>query len=304
MRPKSGPRWASPSFRPALSRPQSLQGSQHLGDPDKVRCPCEVIRQRRETELSPHFLQTPHQEVALVHPLLDAAERVLDGLAPHPEYLGPRRQTFGHAVEHRLIGPTADPSISIRGATRFERAGPTSTGVAVIDQGVPLDLPVVAGFETLSAGAKIGVAARVVAKLFLAEQAIANRRPALWSSDIGVGYLPVPMVTEPVLVAARAEINTFVVPSHSRAVHFILSAIPRGGFSGGIAIHESGDALGVITSELLSEDGTDKVRFFTVLSIEEIVKCLEAHHLLPELQRQHRAELMRISSESRLPPKE
>ena len=45
----------------------------------------------------------------------------LDGLAPDPEYRGPRRQTFGHAIKHRLIGPTADPSVSIRGATRLER---------------------------------------------------------------------------------------------------------------------------------------------------------------------------------------
>ena len=37
------------------------------------------------------------------------------------------------------------------------------------DQGMPLDLRVVTGLETLSTGAKIGVAARVVAKLFLAE---------------------------------------------------------------------------------------------------------------------------------------
>jgi hypothetical protein len=32
---------------------------------------------------------------------------VLDGFAPHPEQFGPCRQTFGHAVEHRFIGPTA-----------------------------------------------------------------------------------------------------------------------------------------------------------------------------------------------------
>src|SRR5271163_2200314 len=99
---------------------------------------------------------------------------------------GRAAKTFGHAVEHRLIGPAADPSMGIRGATRFERAGPTGTGVAVTDQGVPLDLPVVAGFETLSAGAKIGVAARVVVKLFLAEQPMADRRPALRVSNVGI----------------------------------------------------------------------------------------------------------------------
>ena len=116
----------------------------------------------------------------------------------------------------------------------------------------------------------------------------------LWhlSDAIVLGYPPVPMVTTPVLVAARAEINTFVVPSHSRAVHFILSAIPRGGFSGGVAIHESGDALGVVTSELFSQGSTEKLGFFAVLSIEAIVKCLEAHGLLPEVQKQHHDAVM------------
>src|SRR6202790_5826207 len=51
---------------------------------------------------------------------------------------------------------------------------------------MPLDLRVVAGLETLSTGAKISGADRVVAKLFLAEQPMADRRPALWVSDIGV----------------------------------------------------------------------------------------------------------------------
>jgi len=106
------------------------------------------------------------------------------------------------------------------------------------------------------------------------------------------------MVAEPVLVAARAEVNTIVVPRHSRAVHFILSAIPRGGFSGGVAIHESGDALGVITSELRSDATTDKVGFFAVLSIEAIVKCLENYGILPEIQKQHRDSLLGFHTES------
>jgi hypothetical protein len=118
------------------------------------------------------------------------------------------------------------------------------------------------------------------------------------SDAIILGYPPVPMVAEPVLVAARAEVNTFVVPRHSRAVHFILSAIPRGGFSGGVAIHESGDALGVITSEFFSDATTDKVGFFAVLSIEAIVKCLENHGILPEIQKQHRDSLLGFHTQS------
>jgi hypothetical protein len=116
----------------------------------------------------------------------------------------------------------------------------------------------------------------------------------LWhvSDAIILGYPPVPMVNQPVLVAARAEINTFVVPRHAPAVHFILSAMPRGGFSGGVAIHENGDALGVITSSFLRDEEPEQLGFFAVLSIEAIVKCLERNHLYPDVQRQHHDEVL------------
>lgn len=115
----------------------------------------------------------------------------------------------------------------------------------------------------------------------------------LWhlSEAIILGYPPIPMVNEPVLVAAKADIHTYVQPRHSRAVHFILSAIPRGGFSGGVAIHEGGDTLGVITSSLISNGKPAELGFFTVLSIEAIVSCLGEHGLYPETQRKYHESL-------------
>ncbi len=104
---------------------------------------------------------------------------------------------------------------------------------------------------------------------------------------IVLGYPPIPMVNYPVLVAARAEIHTFVVPRHAPAVHFILSATPRGGFSGGVAIYENGDALGVITSSFVEGTAPEQNGFFAVLSVEAIVKCLEANGLYPDIQKQH-----------------
>jgi hypothetical protein len=41
------------------------------------------------------------------------------------------------------------------------------------------------------------------------------------SDAIVLGYPPVPMVNEPRLIAARAEIHTFIVPRHVKSVHFI-----------------------------------------------------------------------------------
>ena len=48
-----------------------------------------------------------------------------------------------------------------------------------------------------------------------------------------LGYPPIPFATAPYLVAARAEVNAQVDLRGSQHVHFVLSATPRGGFSGG-----------------------------------------------------------------------
>lgn len=113
------------------------------------------------------------------------------------------------------------------------------------------------------------------------------RAPWQLTDAIVLGYPPIPMVNEPVLIPARAEIHTYIYPRHAPKIHFVLSATPRGGFSGGAAIHESGDVLGVITSSLVANDKSEELGFFTVLSIEGIVQCLEEFSLFPEFQRAH-----------------
>lgn len=118
----------------------------------------------------------------------------------------------------------------------------------------------------------------------------------LWqlSDAIVLGYPPIPFTTTPLLIAARAEINTFIVPRHVPFVHFILSATPRGGFSGGVAIHEDGDALGIITSSLLDGDQPEQLGFFAALSIEAIIHCLAINNLYPEFQRNYHKKVLGI----------
>lgn len=118
----------------------------------------------------------------------------------------------------------------------------------------------------------------------------------LWNlaDAIVLGYPPVPMADVPVLVAARAEIHTFVVPRHVRSVHFVLSAIPRGGFSGGVAIHEDGDALGVITSAFVTSDVPEQLGFFAVLSVEAIVHCLAQNGMYPDVQKKYHESMLGI----------
>jgi hypothetical protein len=99
-----------------------------------------------------------------------------------------------------------------------------------------------------------------------------------------LGYPPVPMTREPVLVGARAEVNAQVDLYDTRHVHFVLSAMPRGGFSGGVAISEYGFALGVVTRSLLPNNLPTEFGFMTVVGVEPIYNCLALHKMLPDCQ--------------------
>lgn len=99
-----------------------------------------------------------------------------------------------------------------------------------------------------------------------------------------LGYPPIPMSNAPELVAARAEVHTFVVPRHCPFIHFILSATPRGGFSGGPAIMEGGYALGMITSGFVENNAPPELGFQAVISIEPIRAFLESVSILPACQ--------------------
>lgn len=99
---------------------------------------------------------------------------------------------------------------------------------------------------------------------------------------IVLGYPPIPMTKAPHLVAARAEVNAQVDLWGAEYVHFIVSSMPRGGFSGGLAVTENEVALGVITSSLLPNDREPEFGFFTVLSVEPIYHCLAHSKMVPE----------------------
>jgi hypothetical protein len=49
-----------------------------LGELDDIEHPPEVVGERRQAEFGADLLQAAHQKRALVHPLFDRAERVLD----------------------------------------------------------------------------------------------------------------------------------------------------------------------------------------------------------------------------------
>jgi hypothetical protein len=105
------------------------------------------------------------------------------------------------------------------------------------------------------------------------------------SEVLVLGYPPIPLTREAHLVVARAEVNAIITTPPNSKVQFVVSATPRGGFSGGLALSEYDFALGVISWSLIKNHEAAELGFMAVISVEAIYECLAAHKLLPEVQK-------------------
>lgn len=105
-----------------------------------------------------------------------------------------------------------------------------------------------------------------------------------------LGYPPIPFTREPYLVAATGEVSAIVERPHGVPhPHFIISGMPRGGFSGGpvLALLEGGEfAFGLVTESLGMNHLPPELGFFAVLTVEPIYVCLGHHGLLPAQDRE------------------
>ena len=109
-----------------------------------------------------------------------------------------------------------------------------------------------------------------------------------------LGYPPIPLTNRAALVANAGEVNAAVelYVQDQKRVHFLVSTMARGGFSGGpvlIAYNElnekSGTAvLGVVTQSLVASHAPAESGYMAVLSVDPIYECLEAANLLPPCQ--------------------
>ncbi len=95
------------------------------------------------------------------------------------------------------------------------------------------------------------------------------------SKVLVMGYPPIPLSQEPVLVAVQGEINAIVDKYCGPHPHFVISSIPRGGFSGGPVISEYNFLLGIFVESLLEADQTVELGFASVLSIEPLLVLLQ-----------------------------
>lgn len=106
-------------------------------------------------------------------------------------------------------------------------------------------------------------------------------------SDVIVfGYPPIPFARRPTLVAARAQVVAQIDRYDVPHVHFVLSSMPRGGFSGGVAFSEWGFVLGVLTQSLTSDGAPTELGYFAATSVEPIYECLAQRGMLPACQQE------------------
>ena len=97
-----------------------------------------------------------------------------------------------------------------------------------------------------------------------------------------LGYPPIPFSWKPNLIASKAEVNAIIDKYTGGHPHFILSAMARGGFSGGPAITDYGCTLGVVTESLLVNHQPLELGYMSVLSVEPIYVCLSHHNIVPD----------------------
>lgn len=96
-----------------------------------------------------------------------------------------------------------------------------------------------------------------------------------------MGYPPVPLSREPVLIASRAEINAIVDKYVGPHPHFIISSMARGGFSGGPCLIEWDFALGLVTESLVRDGSPIELGYSSVISVEPLLMCMAHHNILP-----------------------
>ena len=91
------------------------------------------------------------------------------------------------------------------------------------------------------------------------------------SNILIVGYPPIPFTTIPCQVAAQGQINAVVRVRHSPVLHFIGSAVARGGYSGGPVLDISGAAIALVTESLGRNGEPAETGYMSLLSIEAVV---------------------------------
>lgn len=97
----------------------------------------------------------------------------------------------------------------------------------------------------------------------------------LLSKVLIMGFPRIPLTDRNPLVCAEAEVNAVVRLLVHPALHFVLSSTARGGFSGGPAITDEGELLGIIVTSLLNNNEHETTGFCAALSVQPLLQILK-----------------------------
>lgn len=106
----------------------------------------------------------------------------------------------------------------------------------------------------------------------------------LMLQGVVLGYPPIPFSAKPVLVAHEFRISAVIDRYDTGSPAFILSGMPRGGFSGAPVIAQGGWFLGVVTEALSSQTLADPLAFpyFQTIAPDPVLEILFQAGIRPE----------------------
>lgn len=104
----------------------------------------------------------------------------------------------------------------------------------------------------------------------------------LLSKVLCIGYPPIPLTLHPFQVAVNATVSSLINIRGSSYLSYIISAMPRGGFSGGPIINEEGQAIALITESLCLNNQTSEAGFMSCLSISAATDLALEHGWNPD----------------------
>jgi hypothetical protein len=96
-----------------------------------------------------------------------------------------------------------------------------------------------------------------------------------------MGFTSVPLTRDMELLAVAGDVNAIVDKYSAPHPYFIISSIPRGGFSGGPVIQEWNFLLGVLTESLTTDANALETGFAVVLTVEPLLVLLGKNRLRP-----------------------
>ncbi len=94
-----------------------------------------------------------------------------------------------------------------------------------------------------------------------------------------MGFPRIPLTSDAYLVAVEGHVNAVVRSLRDRYNHFIVSSVPRGGFSGGPVISEHGYVLGVLTEGLYEDGQVVENGFTNAISLDPLLRLLSENDI-------------------------